>query len=256
MDLATIIGFLGTIGMIAGAMISAGGLGSYIDVPSILIVFGGSFFAVMYTAPLPVYFGAYGAFGKAFKPPVKKMDELITRIVELAGIARKDGMMALEGQETPDTFFDNGLQMLVDGADEEKLTVQLKKELKAMVTRHEKNIGVAQSWVDIAPAMGMIGTLVGLVAMLGNMADPKAIGPAMAVALLTTLYGAMIANTIFMPIVIKLKGYSAYEVTYREMIITGLQFISRGESPRNIQDQLVANLAPKEKQKLIESEAA
>ena len=164
--------------------------------------------------------------------------------------------MALEGQETPDTFFDNGLQMLVDGADEEKLTVQLKKELKAMVTRHEKNIGVAQSWVDIAPAMGMIGTLVGLVAMLGNMADPKAIGPAMAVALLTTLYGAMIANTIFMPIVIKLKGYSAYEVTYREMIITGLQFISRGESPRNIQDQLVANLAPKEKQKLIESEAA
>ena len=102
----------------------------------------------------------------------------------------------------------------------------------------------------------MIGTLVGLVAMLGNMADPKAIGPAMAVALLTTLYGAMIANTIFMPIVIKLKGYSAYEVTYREMIITGLQFISRGESPRNIQDQLVANLAPKEKQKLIESEAA
>ena len=124
-----------------------------------------------------------------------------------------------------------------------------------MLTRHEKNIGVCQSWVDIAPAMGMIGTLVGLVAMLGNMADPKAIGPAMAVALLTTLYGAMIANTIFMPLVIKLKGYSAYETTYREMIITGLQFISRGESPRNIQDQLVANLPPKEKQKLIESAA-
>ena len=183
------------------------------------------------------------------------MDELITRIVELAGIARKDGMMALEGQETPDAFFDSGLQMLVDGADEEKLTVQLKKELKSMQTRHEKNIGVCQSWVDIAPAMGMIGTLVGLVAMLGNMADPKAIGPAMAVALLTTLYGAMIANTIFMPLVIKLKGYSAYETTYREMIITGLQFISRGESPRNIQDQLVANLPPKEKQKLIESAA-
>ena len=256
MDLASLIGFLGTIGMIAGAMISAGGLGMYIDIPSILIVFGGSFFAVMYTAPLPTYLGAWGAFGKAFKPPVKKMDELIQRIVELAGIARKDGMMALEGQETPDAFFDNGLQMLVDGADEAKLTVQLKKELKAMQVRHEKNIGVAQSWVDIAPAMGMIGTLVGLVAMLGNMADPKAIGPAMAVALLTTLYGAMIANTIFTPIVIKLKGYSAYETTYREMIITGLQFISRGESPRNIQDQLVANLPPKEKQKLLEEAAA
>ena len=255
MDLASIIGLLGTLGMIAGAMISAGGLGAYIDVPSILIVFGGTFFAVMYTAPLPTFLGAFGAMGKAFKPPVKKMDELITRIVELAGIARKDGMMALEGQETPDNFFDNGLQMLVDGADEAKLTVQMKKELKAMEERHSSNIGVAQAWVDIAPAMGMIGTLVGLVAMLGNMADPKAIGPAMAVALLTTLYGAMIANTIFMPIVTKLKNYSAYEKIYREMIITGLQFISRGESPRNIQDQLIANLPPKEKQKLIESTA-
>ena len=174
MDLATLIGFLGTIGMIAGAMISAGGLGSYIDVPSILIVFGGSFFAVMYTAPLPVYLGSFGAFGKAFKPPVKKMDELIERIVDLAGIARKDGMMALEGQETPDPFFDSGLQMLVDGADESKLTIQLKKELKAMQERHaKKTLVVPQSWVDIAPAMGMIGTLVGLVAMLGNMADPK-----------------------------------------------------------------------------------
>ncbi len=255
MDLATIIGFIGTLGMIAGAMVSAGGLGSYIDIPSLLIVVGGSFFAVMYTAPLPVFLGSFGAMGKAFKPPIKKMDELITRIVELAGIARKDGMMALEGQETPDPFFDGGLQMLVDGADEQKLTVQLKKELKAMQQRHEKMIGVAQAWVDIAPAMGMIGTLVGLVAMLGNMADPKAIGPAMAVALLTTLYGAMIANTIFMPIVVKLKGYSLYEQIYRDMIIIGLQLISRGESGRNIQDQLIANLPPKEKQKLIEAVA-
>ena len=145
--------------------------------------------------------------------------------------------------------------MLVDGADEQKLTVQLKKELKSMQQRHEKMIGVAQAWVDIAPAMGMIGTLVGLVAMLGNMADPKAIGPAMAVALLTTLYGAMIANTIFMPIVTKLKGYSLYEQIYRDMIIIGLQLISRGESGRNIQDQLVANLPPKEKQALVEAAA-
>tara|TARA_B100000524_G_scaffold65020_1_gene30001 strand:+ start:218 stop:985 length:768 start_codon:yes stop_codon:yes gene_type:complete len=255
MDLASLIGFLGTLGMIAGAMVSAGGLGMFVDVPSLLIVVGGSFFAVMYTAPLPVFLGSFGAMGKAFKPPIKKMDELITRIVELAGIARKDGMMALEGQETPDIFFDNGLQMLVDGADEEKLTLQMKKELKAMQGRHEVSTGVAQAWVDISPAMGMIGTLVGLVAMLGNMADPKAIGPAMAVALLTTLYGAMIANTIFMPIVVKMKRYSTYESTYREMIITGLQLISRGESGRNIQDQLVANLPPKEKQKLIESAA-
>ena len=255
MDLASLIGFIGTLGMIAGAMVSAGGLGMFVDVPSLLIVVGGSFFAVMYTAPLPVFLGSFGAMGKAFKPPIKKMDELITRIVELAGIARKDGMMALEGQETPDPFFDNGLQMLVEAADEEELAVQLKKELKAMQGRHTQATGVAQAWVDISPAMGMIGTLVGLVAMLGNMADPKAIGPAMAVALLTTLYGAMIANTIFMPIVVKMKGYSTYETTYRESIIIGLQLISRGESGRNIQDQLVANLPPKEKQALLEAAA-
>ena len=245
MDLASLIGLLGTLGMIAGAMVSAGGLGMFVDVPSLLIVVGGSFFAVMYTCPLPVFLGSFGAMGKAFKPPVKKMDELISRIVELAGIARKDGMMALEGQEVPDKFFEKGLQMLVDGADETKLTDQLNREVKAMKARHENSTGVFQAWVDLAPAMGMIGTLIGLVAMLGNMADPKAIGPAMAVALLTTLYGAMIANCIFMPIVTKLEGYSAHELLYREMVVMGLKFISRGESPRNITDQLVANLPPK-----------
>ena len=219
MDLASIIGLLGTLGMIAGAMISAGGLGAYIDVPSILIVFGGTFFAVMYTAPLPTFLGAFGAMGKAFKPPVKKMDELITRIVELAGIARKDGMMALEGQEVPDKFFEKGLQMLVDGADETKLTEQLNREVKGMIRRHDNMKSVFQAWVDLAPAMGMIGTLIGLVAMLGNMADPKAIGPAMAVALLTTLYGAMIANCIFMPIVTKLENYSAMKLYIEKWLL-------------------------------------
>ena len=162
-------------------------------------------------------------------------------------------MMALEGQEVPDKFFEKGLQMLVDGADESKLTEQLNREIKAMKSRHEDMTGVFQAWVDIAPAMGMIGTLIGLVAMLGNMADPKAIGPAMAVALLTTLYGAMIANTIFMPIVSKLEQYSAHELLYRTMVVMGLKFISRGESPRNITDQLVANLPPKLQAKIEEA---
>ena len=111
--------------------------------------------------------------------------------------------------------------------------------------RHEANQGVVKSWIDIGPAMGMIGTLVGLVAMLGNMADPKAIGPAMAVALLTTLYGAFVANVMFMPIVGKLEYYSAYEVVYREMVLEGLRGIARSESPRNIQDQMASALPPK-----------
>ena len=187
---------------------------------------------------------------KTFLPPVKKMDELVERMVELAGIARKDGMMALEGQEVPDKFFQKGLQMLVDGADEVKLVTQLNKEIASMKKRHEVNQTAIKAWVDLAPAMGMIGTLIGLVLMLGNMSDPKAIGPAMAVALLTTLYGAFIANVLFMPMLTKLEGYTVYEVVYREMVVTGLRNIARGESPRNIQDQMVSNLAPKMQEKM------
>jgi chemotaxis protein MotA len=250
MDLASLIGFLGAVGMILGAMISGGGIGPFIDTASILIVFGGTFFAVMYTTPLPTFLGSFGVMAKAFLPPIKKQDELVARMVELAGIARKDGMMALEGQDVPDKFFQKGLQMLVDGADETKLTSQLNQEIKAMKSRHEANQSVVKAWIDLAPAMGMIGTLVGLVLMLGNMADPKAIGPAMAVALLTTLYGAFIANIMFAPMLTKLEGFTAYEIVYREMVVTGLKNIARGESPRNIQDQMAANLPPKQQEAL------
>ena len=227
-----------------------GGIGPFIDVPSILIVVGGTFFSVMYTCPLPVFLGSFGAMAKAFLPPVKKMDQLVERMAELAAIARKDGMMALEGQDVPDKFFQKGLQMLVDGADEGKLVTQLNGEIKAMKARHEANQTVVKGWIDIGPAMGMIGTLIGLVLMLGNMADPKAIGPAMAVALLTTMYGAIIANIIFMPMLVKLEGYTAYEVIYRGLVVVGLRNIARGESPRNIQDQMVSALPPKMQAKL------
>ena len=250
MDIASIIGLIGGMGMILGAMISGGGLGPFFDIPSMLIVFGGTFFCVMYSTPMPVFLGSFGAMAKAFMPPIKKQDELIERMVELSGIARKDGMMALEGQEVPDKFFQKGLQMLVDGADESKLVTQLNKEIKSMLKRHESNQIAIKAWIDLAPAMGMIGTLIGLVLMLGNMADPKAIGPAMAVALLTTMYGAIIANVLFMPLLTKLEGYTQYEAVYREMVVTGLRNIARGESPRNIQDQMVANLAPKIQEKM------
>lgn len=253
MDLATIIGFLGAVGMIIGAMISAGGVGPFIDVPSILIVFGGAFFAVMYTAPMGVFLGSFGAMAKAFMPKAPKVEELIEKMVELSNLARKDGMMALEGQPVPDKFFEKGLQMLVDGADEHKMAKQLNTEITAMKARHAGNHGVIKAWVDIAPAMGMIGTLVGLVQMLGNMADPKAIGPAMAVALLTTLYGAFVANVMFGPMLTKLENYTGDEVAYREMVIEGLRNIARGESGRNVQDQMIANLAPKAQAKFADA---
>ena len=251
MDLASLIGMLGALGMIAGTMISsAGSIGPFIDVPSTLIVIGGTFFAVMWTAPLPIFLSHFGAMAKCFLPPVKKLDVMIVRMVELAAIARKDGVMALEGQECTDKFFEKGLQLLVDGADEPKLVKQLNAEIAAMKIRHEQIHGVLSAWVDIAPAMGMIGTLIGLVVMLGNMSDPKAIGPAMAVALLTTLYGAFFANVFFGPIKTKLEGYTSYEINYRNLVVEGLRNIARGESPRNIQDVLASNLPSKQQETL------
>ena len=250
MDIAALLGFIGAVGMIVAAMIAGGGVAPFVDNQSILIVFGGTFFAVMYTVPMPTFLAHFKAMGKCFKPGLPKLDETVERMVELAGMARKDGMMALEGQPVPDRFFEKGMQMLVDGADEQKLIKQMNSEIASMKSRHAATGGCVNSWVDIAPAMGMIGTLIGLVLMLGNMADPKAIGPAMAVALLTTMYGAIIANIIFMPMLVKLEGYTAYEVIYRGLVVLGLRNIARGESPRNIQDQMVSALPPKMQAKL------
>jgi chemotaxis protein MotA len=232
-------------------MVFAGGLSPFVDVASVIIVFGGTFFIVMMKMPMGVFIGHFKSLGKAFKPATFDMAGVVERMVELAAVARKDGMMALEGQQVPDRFFERGLQMLIDGADEAKLVKAMKQEIKAMKARHEGNQSAIKAWIDFGPAMGMIGTLIGLVLMLGNMSDPKSIGPAMAVALLTTLYGALIANVLFGPILAKLEGYTADEVAYRELVIEGLRGIARGDSPRNVQEQMVTVLPPKEQARLM-----
>ena len=148
MDLASLIGFIGAVGAIVATMIMGGGVAPFIDTQSIFIVFGGTFFCVMYQNPLPVFLGSFGAMSKAFLPPIKKMDETVERMVELAGMARKDGMMALEGQPVPDKFFEKGMQMLVDGADEQKLVKQMKSEIASMKDRHEANHSVVQASIS------------------------------------------------------------------------------------------------------------
>ena len=205
---------------------------------------------VMFRSSLGEFLGAVGVAGKTFKGGLDKPEDLVVQIVELATIARKDGMIALEGQEIKNPFLAKAIGMLVDGTDVGIVKGSLEKDKAATSMRHKMGCAIFESWGEIAPAMGMIGTLIGLVLMLGNMADPKAIGPAMAVALLTTMYGAIIANIIFMPMLIKLEGYTTYEVSYRELVVIGLRNIARGESPRNIQDQMVANLPPKMQAKL------
>jgi chemotaxis protein MotA len=252
-NIAAVIGLLGALGFIISAMIAAAGMGAYIDVPSMQIVFGGTLFCVMYRSKMPDFIGFWGSLLKIFLPGNPKKEDMIARMSELAALARKDGMMALEGQESTDKFFGKGMQLLVDGADESKLTAMMKIEIEAMVIRHRKIIDVHSAWIDIAPAMGMIGTLVGLVAMLGGMDDPKSIGPAMAVALLTTLYGAFLANVIFMPMVSVLKDNDQYETEYRNMVLLGLQSIARGDSPRNMLDVMVSYMPPKQQEALLEA---
>ncbi len=249
MDIATLVGLIGAIVMIIGSMIYAGGVSPFIDIPSLFIVFGGTLFVVMAMKPMPVFLGHFKAMGIAFRPGNYDTDALITLMVDLSATARKEGMMALESKTPGEAFLTKGLQMLVDGVDEAKLVKQLKYEIKAMKARHAAYQGAIKAWVDIGPAMGMVGTLIGLVLMLGNMSDPKSIGPAMAVALLTTLYGALVANVIFGPILNKLEGYSEDEATYRELVIEGLRGIAKGEAPRAIEDQLICALDTKAQQK-------
>ena len=184
MDIASVVGLIGALALIVMAM---GDPGPFVDTASILIVFGGSIMATLYRSTLPEFLGFAGVMGKAFGGYPDKPDDLIVQLAELATIARKDGMIALEGQEIKNKFLAKGIAMLVDGTDGKLIRTSLERENDQMKSRHAAGAGFFEAWAEIAPAMGMIGTLVGLVLMLGNMSDPKAIGPAMAVALLTTL---------------------------------------------------------------------
>ncbi len=243
MDIATLVGLFGAVGIVATAMVLAGGFAQFIDVPSILVVVIGSHFVVLGKFPMSDFIGAAKAGLKTilFKSP--NCQEIIEKVVELAELSRKGGLLALEGAEISDAFLKKGVGLLVDGHDGDVVKEILKKDAQMASTRHEMGAEVFKSLGDVAPAMGMIGTLVGLVAMLGNMDDPKSIGPAMAVALLTTLYGAMIANMMALPLSEKLKLRDAEEKIAKTLMIDGLIGIQSGQNPRVIEQILHGYLA-------------
>jgi chemotaxis protein MotA len=242
-DIATLIGLFGAAGIVALAMILAGGFAQFIDPPSMLIVVVGSHLVVMGQYPLGDFLGAAKAGMKTlmFKSP--DFEEIIAKIVELADLSRKGGLLSLEGAEVEDPFLKKGVGLLVDGHDGEVVRAILDKDVQMASKRHEQGSAIFKSLADVAPAMGMIGTLVGLVAMLGNMDDPKSIGPAMAVALLTTLYGAMIANLMALPIADKLSIRDQEEKIARTLMIDGLLGIQAGQNPRVIEQVLHGYLA-------------
>lgn len=240
MDLASLVGLVGVFGIVIMAMVMGGDISMFVNVPSILIVVVGTVFAVLMKYELGQFLGAGGVAGKAFSCKLSKPDELIAEVVELAGLARKGGLLSLEGKEVSDDFLAKGIQLLVDGHDPDVVRAILGKEAKLATDRHDVGASIFQQMGDVGPAMGMIGTLIGLVAMLANMSDPKAIGPAMAVALLTTLYGAMMANMLVLPIADKLRLRKDEEGRLKAMIIDALLAIQAGQNPRVIETMLLA----------------
>ena len=244
MDLATLLGMVGAIGIVLAAIMTGGSALVFVNIPSILIVIGGTFLVVMIKFTLKQFFGAFKVAIRAFIFKVEEPDELITQIINLANVARKEGMLALEEQEISNTFLNQGIQMLIDGNDREVINTVMTKDLQQTVDRHKWGAKVFSATGDVAPAMGMIGTLIGLVQMLSAMDDPKSIGPAMAVALLTTLYGAMLANMIALPIADKLGLRKRDESIVKAMCIDGVLAIQEGQNPRIIESMLKAYLEP------------
>jgi chemotaxis protein MotA len=243
-DLATLIGLLGSFGIVVAAMVLGGSALVFVNVPSLLIVVLGTFMVVLMKFSMAQFIGAIKVAMKAFIFKLDKLEELIPKVVELADVARKGGLLALEGQDVTNSFLKEGIKMLVDGHDGEVVKGVLYKDMKQAEDRHTWGAKVFTAMGDVAPAMGMIGTLVGLVQMLSNMDDPKSIGPAMAVALLTTLYGAMMANMLAIPIADKLNLRKQEEGRLKSMSIDALMAIQAGQNPRVIESMLKAYLAP------------
>lgn len=245
MDLATLIGIVGGFIIVTAAMFlsSNGVLGMFGDVTSVLIVLVGTVLVTMANFGLSQFLGALKVAGKAFVVKSVAPLELIGEIVGLADSARKGGLLTLEGKEVSNDFLAYGIQLLVDGHDASVVRNLLETDMYQTVDRHDSGVKIFRVMAELAPAMGMIGTLVGLVAMLSNMDDPKAIGPAMAVALLTTLYGAIIANMVAIPIANKLELRSKEEALNKGMMIDGLIGIQAGQNPKII-DAMLKNYLP------------
>lgn len=258
MDLASIIGLIVCFGMLMFGIIDAGGfaaVGSYLDFPSALITFGGSFAAVLTQYSLNDYIAGLKSISLVFKMPNANTAEVIAKIIELSNVARKEGLLSLEeaAADLEEPFLRKGILLIVDGTDPELVRAIMETELMSLDDRHKAKIGFWENIASMGPAWGMIGTLVGLVNMLNNMEDASAIGPAMAVALITTLYGSLLANWIATPVANKMKANNGLEMMIKEIMIEGLLSIQAGENPRVIEEKLKSFLAPKDR--MVEEDA-
>ena len=264
MDIASIIGivvaFILVIISICIGPQGVAGLGGFVDWPSVLITFGGTFFVVLATcSSIKEYVNNLKSIGLIFKPVTTNEEEVIKQIIDLSNVARKEGLLALEeaaNESIEDEFVKKGVLLIVDGTDPEFVRSILETELSCINDRHKNVISFWENLAGQGPAWGMIGTLIGLINMLADLSDLAMVGPNMAVALVTTFYGSMIANWLCFPVSTKLKANDAAEIMMKEIVVEGLLSIQAGENPRIIEEKLKSFISPDRRRNISEKEEA
>ncbi len=251
MDIATLGGMAGGLVLIVVAFIIGGNnIMGLVDITSLIVVIFGSFAAVLASSPMQRALGFMKYLSIATRVPVfqNKM-ELITQLVQFSDNARKEGLLSLDDSlnEVEDDFLRGGLRLVVDGTDPDVIKRILYTNLDQVESRHEDGIGIFEKWAKLAPAFGMIGTLLGLIGMMANLEDTASIGPNMAVALVTTLYGSIFANLILSPIQFKLEDRHKEEMQIKEIMVQGILSIQSGDNPRILEDKLLTFLPPAER---------
>ena len=252
MDIATVIGLIAGSSLIILAIVSGGGAGMFFNLPSIMITVGGMVSATLIHFSLGTVLKIFSIAKNTLFNQMESEQEVVQRLVDYAAINRRDGALALEQQlkGVQDTFLIKGIQMLIDGQEEDTIDQQLSIEVQYLQERHETGKKVLEFMGASAPAFGMIGTLIGLIQMLRNLDSPDSIGVGMATALITTFYGALMANLVFLPLAGKLGLRSRMETIQKEMMVQGMLAIARGESPTAVRERMQAFVSARHREEL------
>lgn len=258
MDLATIIGIISGIAIFIWAISMGGSLSAFINIPSALIVFGGVLAATLVNYPIAKLIDVLKILKIVFTEKRIDAGDIIKNIVSLAETARREGLLALEdaAYQLKDEFLQKGILLIVDGTDPELVRNILETELAFLEERHKEGQSIFETMGALSPAFGLIGTIIGLINMLKHLDNPSAVGPGMAVALITTFYGATFANLLFIPVAGKLKVRSREEILMKEVMIEGMLSIQAGENPRIIEEKLNAFLSPNKRNSIREAKTA
>jgi len=247
MDLGTILGVGAGVGFIIMSVLTSGGnLGAYISIPSLAMVVGGSFCALMVANPMSRALGFMKFINIALRVPVLEYERIISSLVNFSEKARREGLLVLEDdlEEVEDEFLRKGIQLVVDGTDPDIIRSVLYTDLNQLQERHSVGIKLFDDWGKFAPAFGMVGTLAGLIAMLANLEDSSSIGPNMSLALITTMYGTILANLVLIPVKSKLEDRDRDEALLKEIMIEGILSIQSGDNPRILEEKLLSFLPP------------